>query len=413
MRASPGRRPDGSTDEAGALVVRVPARRGSFYEVAVGRGLLDRLGERCRAAAPARRYAVVSDTRVAGLYGDRVLAAFRQQGLDADLHVFPEGERSKTRATWSSVTDALLDAGHGRDSVLVALGGGVAGDLAGFVAATYMRGVPVVQVPTSLLAMVDSSIGGKTGVDAAAGKNLVGAFHQPALVVADPGVLSTLEPRHVSAGLAEAVKTAAVGDAGLLEWIAERSADLVRAEPTSTVELVRRCVAIKARVVGRDPEESGLRAVLNFGHTVGHALEHLSGYELLHGNAVAAGMRVEARLGEALGLTRSGTAGRLSEILDACGHRSRPEDGRGAGEVLAAAAVDKKARAGSVRTVLLAEPGRVARGPGGSYTHPLDGPAATRALADALRGASEGADSVPGTLRDGHTSPTRTSAPEA
>jgi 3-dehydroquinate synthase len=393
--------------------VRVPARPGGFYDVTVGEGLLDRLGELCRAAAPARRYAVVSDARVAELYGERAVTAFRSVGLDADLHAFPEGERSKTRATWASLTDALLAAGHGRDSVVVALGGGVSGDLGGFVAATYMRGVPVVQVPTSLLAMVDSSVGGKTGVDASAGKNLVGAFHHPALVLADPVVLGTLEPRHVAAGLAEAVKTAAVADAALLEWIAGRAGPLLRAEPAPIAELVRRCVAIKGAVVGRDPEESGRRAVLNFGHTVGHALEQLSGYELLHGDAVAAGMRVEARVGEALGVTRPGTAARLAGVLDACGHRSRPEADRAADEVLAAARVDKKARDGTVRTVLLAEPGQAARGPGGVYTHPLEGPGAIRALAGALRSASEDADSGSGTLPDRRASPRRESAPEA
>ncbi len=400
-------------DDEERLAVRVPARAGAFYEVLVGEGLLDRLGEKCRVAAPAHRYAVLSDARVAELYGERVLAAFVREGLDADLHVFPEGESSKTRATWASLTDALLEAGHGRDSVVVALGGGVTGDLAGFVAATYLRGVPIVQVPTSLLAMVDSSVGGKTGLDASAGKNLIGAFHHPAVVVADPSVLATLPTRHVTAGLAEAVKTAAVADADLLAWIDERSADLLRAQPTSIGTLVQRCVALKGEVVGRDPEESGRRAVLNFGHTVGHALEHLSGYDLLHGEAVAAGMRVEARLGELLGVTRPGTTDRLAGLLDACGHRSRPERAHRAGEVLVAATADKKGRAGAVRTVLLAEPGRVALASDGACTHPLVGPRSTGALADALRGASEGADSGFETLRDRRTSPTRESVPEA
>jgi len=406
-------RGEGPGDDGERLAVRVPARSGAFYEVLVAEGLLDRLGETCHVAAPAHRYAVVSDARVAELYGERVLAAFAREDLDADLYDFPEGESSKTRARWVSLTDALLEAGHGRDSVVVALGGGVTGDLAGFVAATYLRGVPHVQVPTSLLAMVDSSVGGKTGVDATAGKNLVGVFHHPSLVVADPSVLATLERRHVAAGLAEAVKTAAVADADLLGWMDERSGDLLRAEATSIGTLVRRCVALKGEVVGRDPEESGRRAVLNFGHTVGHALEHLSGYDLLHGEAVAAGMRVEARLGELLGVTRSGTADRLAGLLDAFGHRSRPERARRAEEVLVAAAVDKKGRGGAVRTVLLAEPGRVARTSDGAFTHPLAGPRSTGALADALRGASERADSGFETLRDRRTSPTRESAPEA
>jgi len=390
--------------------VRVPVGAARGYEVRIGPGLLEELGTACAEAAPAHRYAVLSDARVASLYGERALASLREAGLLAELHVFPPGEGSKTRATWTSLTDELLAAGHGRDSVVVALGGGVTGDLAGFVAATFERGLPVVQVPTSLLAMVDSAVGGKTAVDTQAGKNLVGAFHHPALVVVDTSVLATLGRPHRAGALAEAVKMGAVADADLLHWIGDRSGRLLEGEPESSAELVRRCVGLKARIVGEDPRETGRRAVLNFGHTVGHALERLSGWTLTHGGAVAAGARTEARLGEALGTTRSGTAAALSELLDRCGHRDRPERQWTAGEVLEAAAGDKKGRKGRLRVVMLEVPGRVARAPDGAWTWPLDEAGLASALGSALRGASETADSGARTLREPGPPPTRGSA---
>jgi len=375
--------------------VRVPARGDRSYEVRVEPGALDRLGELCASSAPAHRYAIVADGRVAELYGDRVLAAFSGAGLGADLHRFDPGEASKTRGTWARLTDALLEAGHGRDSVVVGLGGGVAGDLAGFVAATYLRGVPVVQVPTSLLAMVDAAVGGKTGVDTPSGKNLVGAFHHPALVVADTEVLRTLPAEHVACGLAEAVKAGAVADADFLDWIEAEAPELREAEPRAAAELVRRAAALKAGVVEEDPEEAGRRAILNFGHTVGHALERLSDYRLLHGQAVAVGMRVEARLGRELGMTAPDAVARLDAALAACGHRTRLEPAWTAPAVLAAASTDKKGRAGTARIVLLDRPGSVARGADGSWTHPLEGASAEKALGAALRAASERADSRP------------------
>lgn len=373
-----------------SLRVRVPAGTGEGYRVHVAPGALERLGEACRREAPAHRYAVVADATVADLYGEAAVAALEDAGLDADLHTFPPGEASKSRETWARLTDELLGEGHGRDSAVVALGGGVTGDLAGFVAATYLRGVPVIQVPTTLLAMLDSSVGGKTAVDVPAGKNLVGAFHHPALVVIDPEVLSTLPARQVRAGLAEAVKTAAVADAGLAGWMEERAPALAGGDAEALTPLVRRCVAIKARVVEDDPEEAGPRQVLNFGHTVAHALEARSDWGLLHGHAVAAGMRTEARLGEALEVTEPGTARRLAELLEACGHRDRPESEMVPGELLRAAASDKKVREGEVRFVLLERVGRVARGPDGAWSHALPPERAEGLLAEALGAARSG-----------------------
>ena len=274
----------------------------------------------------------------------------------------------------------------------MALGGGVAGDLAGFVAATYMRGLPVVQLPTTVLAMLDSSVGGKTGVDTEAGKNLIGAFHHPSAVLIDPAVLETL-PRHQRcAGLAEAVKTAAILDVELWEWMASHASELVAGEPSASTELIARVVRHKATVVEDDPLERGVREILNFGHTVGHALEALEGFKLLHGEAVAAGMRVEARLGERLGITRPGTARRVAAALAACGLDGDWEEERRATEIREAMSRDKKARRARVRCVFLKQVGEVATDPEGRYGFTLDEAALGEPLAAALRPASESGD---------------------
>lgn len=353
-------------------MTRAPLRVGAAgrgYEVRIEPGGLGRLGEACRAALPdAHRFAVLSDSKVARLYGEPALTALRDAGASAGLHPFPAGEWNKTRTEWARLTDAMLRAGYGRDAAVVALGGGVTGDLAGFVAATYMRGVPVVQVPTSLLAMLDSAVGGKTGVDTEAGKNLVGAFHDPALVLIDPEVLGTLPAHQRRAGLAEAVKTAAILDAELFAWMEENAKALREGETDPLAALVRRVVAHKIRVVERDPRESDLRAILNFGHTVGHALELLGGYEILHGEAVAAGMRVEARIGEQLGVTEPGTTARLAALLAACGLDRPWEAERGPRKLWEALGRDKKARRGRVRYVLLRRIGAVARADEGRHT---------------------------------------------
>lgn len=353
------------------VLVRTPGAAEGEYEVLLEAGALGRLGELCCEAAPAHHYAVVADSRVAELYGAAALESLREAGCRADLFTFPAGEWNKTREEWARLSDRMLASGLGRDAAVVALGGGVTGDLAGFVAATYMRGVPIVQVPTTFLAMADSSVGGKTGVDTQAGKNLVGAFHHPRLVVVDAALLETLPPLQLRAGLAEAVKAAAIADAELFGWMEERAERLLERDLDALEELIARVVTHKAEVVGADPGERGRRAILNFGHTVGHALELLGGYAVLHGEAVAAGMRVEARLGENLEVTKVGTARRLSALLDACGLDRRLETERKAARLWEAAAADKKSRAGAVRVVLLRGIGEVARDPEGAWSFEL------------------------------------------
>ncbi|HEY2898087.1 MAG TPA: 3-dehydroquinate synthase, partial [Gemmatimonadaceae bacterium] len=284
------------------------------YEVFVGVGLLDGAAEIIRTAAPAHRYAIISDENVAPLYAARVREALGSP--ETELLTIPAGESTKTREQWARLSDALLGAGFGRDSAIIALGGGVVGDLAGFVAATYMRGIPFVQLPTTLLAMIDASIGGKTGVDTPAGKNLVGAFHRPRAVIADPSVLATLPANHLRSGLAEAIKHGAIADAAYYVRI-EDSLPSLLADPGDDAmrALILRSVEIKAGIVVQDEREGGIRRNLNFGHTLGHAIESESGYALLHGEAIAIGMVLEAMLGERLGITAPTTSSRLRNTV--------------------------------------------------------------------------------------------------
>jgi 3-dehydroquinate synthase len=340
------------------------------YDVRVGTGSIDEVGTIARSAAPAHRYAVITDTTVAPLLGDRVLASFG--GAHVGLLAVPAGEEHKTRETWQHLTDDLLRADFGRDSAIVAMGGGVVGDLAGFVAATYMRGIPYVQVPTTLLAMIDASIGGKTAVDTPAGKNLVGAYHQPAAVVIDPAVLASLPLPHLRAGLAEAIKHGVVADAGYFDRLADEIEGLLATVKADHLEpLILRSIEIKAEVVRKDERESGVRKVLNFGHTLGHAIESASGYKVLHGEAVACGMALEARLAEAIDIAEPRTAQRIITVLERAGLPTERPHGLAATVVVRSTHSDKKTRRGSVEYALPLRIGAMADR-GGAWTIPIE-----------------------------------------
>lgn len=329
------------------------------YRVIIGAGLRREFADRVAAAAPAHTYAVITDDDVAPRYGEALVAELARHGRSS-LHRMPSGETHKTRETWARLTDGLLAAGCGRDTTVVALGGGVVGDVAGFVAATYMRGVPVVQCPTTLLAMIDASIGGKTGVDTAAGKNLVGAFHPPAAVLADVETLGTLPLAHRRAGLAEAIKHGVIADADYFARIHATLPALLASEPGATLELVSRSVEIKASVVRADEREHGLRKTLNFGHTLGHAIELASGFSLLHGEAVAIGMVLEARIAERLGVAPAGTAGAIEQVVRRAGLPADRPAAIDAEAVLAGTRHDKKTREGVVSFALPAHIGAMA-----------------------------------------------------
>jgi len=317
------------------------------YDVLVGRGLLADLPTLVSRHAPAHRYVVISDDQVERTYGRRAAS-----DLSAPLLAFPAGEGRKTRDTWADLTDRLLAHHVGRDAVIVAVGGGVVGDVAGFVAATYLRGIPVVQVPTTMLAMIDSSIGGKTGVNTPAGKNLVGAFHRPRLVLADLATLDTLPAQQLAAGLSEAVKHGVIADADYFAFL-EREQSAVSAKQDAALErVVARSVEIKAGIVSADEREAGIRAALNFGHTVGHAVESASGYSLLHGEAVAIGMAYEARLAERMGLAESGLTTRITDLLSAYRLPVVRAAANSVDQLVSKMRNDKKARAGDLRFAL-------------------------------------------------------------
>jgi 3-dehydroquinate synthase len=368
--------------EAGTVLaarVRDDRAEDGGYNVLVERGALHRLDELVDGVVDAAAFAVIADDRVAALHGAAAVQSLARRA-PAQLFSFPAGEANKSRATWAALTDALLAAGLGRDGCIVALGGGVTGDLAGFAAATYLRGVPLVQVPTSLLAMIDAAIGGKTAVDVPAGKNLVGAFHTPRLVVIDPAVLDTLPDAQLRAGLAEAVKHGAIADAAHLSGLPALAGSLLARDDAALEQTIRRSVEIKADVVSADPRETGRRAILNFGHTIAHAIEAVSEYGVPHGFAVAMGMVLEARIGEAAGVTEVGTAATLARVLTALGLPAAVPEGMSRAALIEATRSDKKARASRVRYALLARIGEPARSPDGAWTLAVDDAAVAAVL---------------------------------
>ena len=337
------------------------------YPVHIEPGVLGRLEALCEEHLGRGLITMIADAGVHDLLQAGRLARPRWEG---DAVTFPTGEGSKNRKEWARITDLLLNRGVGRDGGIIALGGGVAGDLAGFVAATYLRGIPFIQAPTSLLAMVDASVGGKTGVDTRLGKNLVGAFHHPAAVAADPLVLQTLPERHYRGGLAEAVKHGLIADAEYFGWM-EREADaLLRRDAGALTHLVRRSVEIKAEVVSADERETGRRAILNAGHTVAHALEQVTAFELAHGEAVSLGLVAECALAEARRVAPAGLRARVSSLLERFGLPVRLPMRVSEDALLSAMAHDKKNRMAHIRFAL---PSAIGCMPSeGGWTHPAE-----------------------------------------
>ncbi|MDQ3537311.1 MAG: 3-dehydroquinate synthase [Actinomycetota bacterium] len=336
--------------------VRIRVAVAAAYDVVIAPGLLNQLAAVLPPLPHARRAALVSPGGVSALYGQRVTAGLRARGLVVEPVIVPDGEEAKTLTTVTSIYHRLAAMRLGRDDIVVALGGGVVGDLAGFAAGTWNRGVAVVQLPTTLLAQVDAAIGGKTGVNLAEGKNLVGAFHQPLAVVADIATLASLPARELRAGLGEAVKYGFIADPAVLELLEHDPGAAVAGDPEVLGAVVRRGVAVKARIVAADEREAGERALLNYGHTFGHAFEVLAGYGTYrHGEAVALGMVAAARLGERLGVSEPGLAARTVDLLAPLGLPigGLRLDPAAVWDVLGR---DKKARDG-VRFVLCRTPG--------------------------------------------------------
>ncbi len=355
------------------MTIRVPLveQRDASYDILIAPGLIQQLDKVLPQYCPAAAYALISDSQVGKLYGEDLVTRLSAIAYRAELFTFPAGESNKTRETWAAISDQMLAAHLGRDCAVIALGGGVVNDVGGFVAATYLRGVPLVQVPTTLLAMIDSSIGGKTGVDVPAGKNLLGAFHQPRVVIADPELLGSLSSVQLAAGLAEAVKHGAIADAEYFAFLENEYAAIFAKHAPALERVVRRSVEIKAAIVAQDEREKGKRAILNFGHTVGHAIEATSKYEVLHGEAVAIGMVYEGRIAETLGIAAAGTVGRIKAVLERLHLPVERPDASRVDELIAAMRKDKKVRAGEIRLALPSAIGRAHGSDGQGWTVPV------------------------------------------
>lgn len=336
------------------IIVGIPGQQN--YCVRIGSGLLDGLGEVCQQIECLQKcpyVLVVTDSNVAPLYLDVVKKSFSAVGYKVSDIIVPAGENTKCVQVLSEIWEAMARLGLNRDSFVVALGGGVIGDLAGFAASTYMRGLPIVQVPTTLLSMVDSSVGGKTGINLETGKNMIGAFKQPSYVCASVDTLQTLDVREWQCGCGEIVKSAVIDSDDFFLWLADNASALAARDKSVIEEAIKRCVVFKADVVAQDQlENCGIRECLNYGHTLAHAIEKLAGYgQYSHGAAVAEGMRFAAFLGVCLGQTNEDFVKAQADILDILGLTSldwsaQPE------EILQTMKHDKKARAGQVRFVI-------------------------------------------------------------
>ena len=337
------------SSEQGTLEVGLGERS---YPIHIGAGTIARAGD-VLAALGARRAVVVTNETVAGHWLGPLRASLDAQGVRSDVVMVPEGEANKSFATLESVITRLLELRAERKTMVVALGGGVVGDVAGFAAAVYQRGMPFIQIPTTLLAQVDSSVGGKTGINHPLGKNMVGAFYQPRAVLIDTACLSTLPARELSAGLAEVIKYGAIRDAVFFSWLDDNIAALLAREPAALAHAIRESCRIKAVIVAADEREEGERALLNFGHTFGHAIENGVGYgEWLHGEAVAAGMALAARVSQRLGRIGESDVARLVALIERAGLPTvAPALGFDRWKALMVR--DKKVAAGTIRYILL------------------------------------------------------------
>ncbi len=328
----------------------------SSYEILIQKGLIKNCSELLKTVGSKRPF-IISNPTVSSLYLDSIK---EQLGSSVDYYLMPDGEQYKSLEQFQIVLGEMLKRQYGRDSIIIALGGGVVGDLAGFVAASYQRGIPFIQVPTTLLAQVDASVGGKTAVNHPLGKNMVGAFHQPSLVVIDPDTLNTLPEREFRAGLAEVIKYGLIIDHDFYQWLLDNIESIFARNPDPIIFVIQRCCQLKADVVAQDEKELGIRAILNLGHTFAHAIEAETGFnEFLHGEAVAIGMIAAMRLSFSLGLMPESPIATLTDLLKACGLPVHVPDRLETGKLLAHMKKDKKNKSGIIHFVLNVGLGKV------------------------------------------------------
>ncbi len=368
--------------------IELPNVVGRRYDIMIGENILSALVAFIK-KQDVSSVVIITDSNVKKLYGDKLLRDLKKKlttcqgtlmpcGYNLRLTAFPAGEKNKNQKTKTKLEEEMLQMGCGRDTLIIALGGGVVGDVAGFVASTYMRGIPYINIPTTLLSMVDSSVGGKTAIDSKYGKNLIGAFHQPSLVLIDSIFLSTLPKRQIKNGLIEAIKMFLTNDSEMFNFVESNLSDILHLKKGLIEKVIVGSIKIKSEIIMRDEKEKGERAVLNFGHTIGHAIEKLSGYKLLHGEAIALGILVEAKVAQLIGKMPETVFGRIEslmrEIVDIKKLRNFDIDG-----ILKEAGLDKKVRGAEVRYVLLKDVGRYCKR-GGEFVHVISDNIVKRAI---------------------------------
>ncbi|MEW6068747.1 MAG: 3-dehydroquinate synthase [Nitrospirota bacterium] len=330
------------------------------YDISIGSNILDGIGEKLKSFGFSPKIAIISNPTVFSLYGKCVADSIKSAGFSLLTVNIPDGEQYKNLTTLQQIYDELLKFRLDRKSALIALGGGVVGDITGFAASTYMRGIAYIQIPTTLLAQVDSSVGGKTGIDHELGKNMIGTFWQPRLVWIDIETLKTLPQRELLAGLAEVIKYGVIWDKGLFDFLGINRDKILNLDKDALTHIIKRSCEIKAEIVSRDERESGLRAILNYGHTIGHAIETVTEYKkFLHGEAVAIGMYLEARLSHIIGMIDNDAVSRIKDIIYSYSLPSEMPADIHIDQILSSMQLDKKAVAGELRFILPEEIGNV------------------------------------------------------
>ena len=330
------------------------------YDICIGSNILGKIGSKLKSFNSSPKTAIISNPAVYRLYGKKVLNSIKSSGFDVIPVIIPDGEKYKDISIVQKIYGELLMHRLDRKSALIALGGGVIGDITGFVASTYMRGIDYIQIPTTLLAQVDSSVGGKTGVNHKLGKNMIGTFYQPKLVWIDIDILKTLPQKEFLAGLAEVIKYGVIWDAKLFEFLENSRDKILRLDKKSLTHIIKRSCEIKAKVVSKDEREAGLRAILNYGHTIGHAIETVTGYKkYLHGEALAIGMFIEAEIAESLKLLKEKTVQRIKSLIESYGLPTKIPVRINRNILLASMQLDKKAVAGELKFILPERIGKV------------------------------------------------------